>query len=164
MDKTLIGILVVVAVSLLGGVVYATYLAIRRGLRMLRAIQIAETAVDVARRYGGDAGPVEAVARRLLDLKWQVGFEDAAGVPPTAEAVAEGQREPPAFAVVCEDGSVLIEWYGEDHRLGLSLEADFAQSGWFEASLVRRDANGSGYLRDGLGPFRERLAKLLEEG
>jgi hypothetical protein len=88
----LIAVLILLLVSAVGGLFVVAHVATRRGFRMLRAMQIAETAVDVAVRYGGNAGPVKAVRKRLRDLQWEVGIEDDAGVPPVADTAAEDEE------------------------------------------------------------------------
>jgi hypothetical protein len=161
MDLAVVGVLIGVLL-LLAAIGAWMHVAYRRGWRVLRAIQIAETAVDVARRYGGDAGPVEAVAQRLRDLKWEIGIEDTVLAPPVAEdRVARPQRG--AHTAIGEDGAVLIEWYADHYRLGLSIEPEASEICWSEASWPCRMTDGSGYLRDGVAPFRDRLAKLLEQ-
>jgi hypothetical protein len=93
MDKMMLAVMAVGLVVSWAALFILIYMATQRGFRMLRAIQIAETAVDVAMRYGGNAGPVKAVRKRLLDLKWEVGIRDAAGVPPVAEGADEDDEE-----------------------------------------------------------------------
>jgi hypothetical protein len=92
MDKMMIAALAVAVAVSLAAVFVLLYMATQRGFHMLRAIQIAETAVDVAARYGGNAGPVKAVRKRLMDLKWEVGIRDSAGTPPVAESADEEEE------------------------------------------------------------------------
>lgn len=92
-EHAVIAVLVALLVSAVGSLTMAIYEAFRYINLTVRAMQIAETALDVAVRYGADAGPVEAVRRRLRDLQWEVGIEDAAGVPPVHKGVAEHNEE-----------------------------------------------------------------------
>ena len=158
--------MVVLASLLVGALIAAAgaaWVATRRGFRMLRAIQIAEMALSAAKNEG-PRELADELRIKLHNLKWEIGIEDNVLAPPMGEE--EGREDPEVGATIGDDGAVTVEWIAEGYRLGVSIGPELADSCWWEASHPFRPEDGSGHLRDGVAPFRERLAALLrgEEG